>query len=178
MRTFCDTSPRESIAMSVVRPEADRYTTCPGGGDVPGMLSDVPILSATRFITLSLGNHLCTKNVHENVHENGTPCVFKGLNISMYEAKELVNLVRLLDYHLCTRHVHKNRRQCVSKSAPRRTKERCIQRPQNLSMCESKEFKRCVDTCEIIHLSRTSRLARELWRCVAGRPRTRRRTGC
>ena len=30
--------------------------------------------------------HLCTRHVHEK----GRPCVFKGLNLPMYEAKELV----------------------------------------------------------------------------------------
>ena len=30
-------------------------------------------------------------SVYQHVHENGTPCVSKGLNLSMYEAKEPVN---------------------------------------------------------------------------------------
>ena len=49
--------------------------------------TDVPILFATWFIELSLGNHLCTKHVHEN----GTPCVRKDLDVTVYESEELVS---------------------------------------------------------------------------------------
>ena len=49
--------------------------------------TDVPILFTTWFIKLSLGNHPCTKHVHEN----GTPCVLKDLDVSVYASKELVN---------------------------------------------------------------------------------------